>query len=142
DLLEAAGFEVEKTQSDDGQEETTEISDPESGDMVAKYELTEQQSGVVVEEISYADGQTTTTVTDEQGRRTELKPEQDTSRAGIDDIVAGVADGQSIEEIAEAQGLSPEQVIAQIEAAGYEYETEAEGDNSSTHITAEDSGDE
>ncbi|QEM82564.1 scabin-related ADP-ribosyltransferase [Halomonas binhaiensis] len=144
--LESDGLEVEKTKSDDGRERTVEISDPESGDTVAKHELTEQQDGVVVEEITDADGETTTTVINEQGRRTELKPEQDTTRAGINDIVEGVADGQSIEEIAEAQGLSPEQVIAQIEAAGYEYETGTEGEGpaitSTTHITAEEDGEE
>ncbi|WP_417330405.1 hypothetical protein [Halomonas cupida] len=144
--LEADGLDVDITESDDGQESTTEISDPESGDTVAKHESTEQQDGVVVEEITDADGETTTAVIDEQGRRTELKPEQDTTREGINDIVEGVADGQSIEEIAEAQGLSPEQVIAQVEAAGYEYETGTEGEGpaitSTTRITAEDSGDE
>ncbi|QEM83462.2 DUF4781 domain-containing protein [Halomonas binhaiensis] len=144
--LESDGLEVEETQSDDGHESTTEISDPESGDTVAKHELTEQQDGVVVEEITDADGETTTTVIDEQGRRTELKPEQDTTREGINDIVEGVADGQSIEDIAEAQGLSPEQVIAQIEAAGYEYETGTEGEGpamtSTTRITAEEGGEE
>ncbi|ALM53811.1 DUF4781 domain-containing protein [Halomonas huangheensis] len=144
DQLETDGLEIETSSTDEGHQNTT-ITDSETDDTIAEYSITEQQDGVEVEEFTNADGETTTTVTDEDGQRTELDADQQTTREGIDDIVNGIADGQSIDEIAEAQGLSPEQVIAQIEAAGYEYSSEVEGQGPSytptTRITAEDSGD-
>ncbi|WP_417328940.1 DUF4781 domain-containing protein [Halomonas cupida] len=166
--LESDGMEVETATSDEGHQDTT-ITDSETGDAVAEYSITEQEDGVEVEEFTNADGETTTTATyeqngvtveevtdndgettttiiDDDGTRTELDEGQETTREGINDIVDGIADGQSIEEIAEAQGLSPEQVIAQVEAAGYEYESGPEGEGpaitSTTRITAEDGGDE
>ncbi|MDI5986617.1 hypothetical protein QLQ85_17620 [Halomonas sp. M4R5S39] len=144
DRLEAGGLEVEATQSDDGSESTIEIVDGETDETVVEYRFTEQPDGVVVEESTNADGETTTTVIDEQGNRTELDPEQETTREGVEEIVEGVADGQSIDEIAREQGLDPDQVVAQLEAAGFEVESGPEGQgpnySNTTRITDEESG--
>ncbi|MFC3282184.1 LysM peptidoglycan-binding domain-containing protein [Litchfieldella rifensis] len=109
-----------------------------------EVETTEQPSGVVIEEITDEDGGTTTTVVDEEGNRTTLDPGQETTREGIEGIVDGVADGQSIDEIAESQGLTRDQVIAQLEAAGFELESDVTGQGPSyvntIEITDKESG--
>ncbi|MFM9272193.1 hypothetical protein ACJ7V3_18345 [Halomonas elongata] len=144
DELEAGGLELEGTQSDDGSETTIKVVDGETGETVTEYHFTEQQDGVVVEEVTDADGNTTTTVIDEDGNRTTLDPGQETTREGIDEIVDGVADGQSIDEIAEEQGLTRAQVVAQLEAAGFDVESDRTGQGPSlgntTEITDEESG--
>ncbi|MDN3556889.1 LysM peptidoglycan-binding domain-containing protein [Halomonas maura] len=144
DQLEAGGLEVEATQSDDGSESTVEIVDGETDETVVEYRFTEQPDGVVVEESTNADGETTTTVIDEQGNRTELDPEQETTREGAYEIVDGVADGQSLDEIAEEQGLTRAQVVAQLEAAGFDVESDRTGQGPSlgntTEITDKESG--
>ncbi|UYG04671.1 hypothetical protein OCT51_04690 [Halomonas sp. LR3S48] len=144
DQLEAGGLELEGTQSDDGSETTIKVVDGETGDTVAEYNFTEQQDGVVVEEATGADGETTTTVIDEDGNRTTLDPRQETTREGVDEIIEGVADGQSIDEIAREQGLDTEQVVAQLEAAGFEVESDVTGQGPSlgntTEITDKESG--
>ncbi|EPC00828.1 hypothetical protein L861_13640 [Litchfieldella anticariensis FP35 = DSM 16096] len=89
-----------------------------------EVETSELPSGVVIEEVTDDDGEITTTVVDEDGNRTELDPDQETTREGIDEIAEAVANGKSIDEVAEDQGLTREQVIAQLRAAGYVVESE------------------
>ncbi|WP_146010702.1 hypothetical protein [Halomonas heilongjiangensis] len=144
DQLEVGGLEVEATQSDDGSETTIKVVDGETGETVTEYNFTEQEDGVVVEEATGADGNTTTTVIDEDGNRTTLDPGQETTREGIDDIVEGIADGQSLDEIAEEQGLTRAQLIAQLEAAGFDVESDVTGQGpaigNTTEITDKESG--
>lgn len=86
--------------------------------------VTYEQNGITVEEITVDDGETTTTIIDEDGERTELEPEQEPTREGIDEIAADVADGKSIDEIAEERGLSRDQLLAQLRAANYVVEVD------------------
>lgn len=119
DQLEAAGYEVEITEL--------------------------PNSDVVIFAITDSDGNSETVVVAEDGSQTKLDPKQETTREGVEEIVDGVADGQSIDEIAEAQGLTPEQVVAQLRAAGFEFESGREGEGPSytntTRIIDAESGD-
>lgn len=119
DQLEAAGYEVEITEL--------------------------PNSDVVIFAITDSDGNSETVVVAEDGSQTTLDPKQETTREGVEEIVDGVADGQSIDEIAEAQGLTPEQVVAQLRAAGFEFESGREGEGPSytntTRIIDAESGD-
>ncbi|MDI5986618.1 LysM peptidoglycan-binding domain-containing protein [Halomonas sp. M4R5S39] len=124
--LEAAGLEVETTEADGEAGRITTITDPETDDPLAEYEVTELPSGVVVEEFTDANGDTLTVVVDDEGNRTTLEEGQETTREGIDGIAEDVAEGKGLDQIAEERGLTREQVIAQLAAAGYEVEFETD----------------
>ncbi len=131
-VTEPDGRETETTVDADGQTTTT---------------VTYEQNGVMVEEVSEADGKTTTTIIDEDGNRTELDPGQEATREGIDEIAEDVAEGKNLDQIAEERGLTREQVIAQLAAAGYEVEFETDelangGEQYTTRIVDAEDGEE
>ncbi|MGR2737940.1 hypothetical protein ACUY1T_05770 [Billgrantia sp. Q4P2] len=138
DQLEAGGLELEGTQSDDGSETTIKVVDGETGETVTEYNFTEQQDGVIVEEATDADGNTTTTVIDADGNRTTLDPGQETTREGVDGIAEALAAGQGIDAIAEERNLTREQIEAQLRAAGYviQSETNALGNGGEQYTTS------
>ncbi|MCR4264818.1 LysM peptidoglycan-binding domain-containing protein [Nitratireductor sp. ZSWI3] len=110
-----------------------ETYDAETGINTARYEddlgsgtvveRTELPNGVVIEETTEADGSTSTVVKTPDGEETTLAEGQDPTREGVDDIVDAVQDGKSIEEIAAEEGLTKDQVIAQLAAAGLDVRT-------------------
>ena len=121
--------------------------DPETGAMTTRYEddlgdgtvevVTELPNGVVIEETTPKDGETTTVVIVD-GKETELAADQSITAEGCAGILDDVVGGKSLDEIAEELGLTRDQVIAQLEAAGYEVETAAptsgNGDVEATEI--------
>lgn len=138
------GRKVTVSEDEESGERSTRLEDDlGDGSVVEITELT--GSDVVTITTTDSDGNSETVVVAEDGTRTTLDPEQDTSRGGVDEIVDGVANGQSIEEIAEEQGLTREQVIAQLAAAGFEVDSGVEGQGPNytdiTRITESGSGD-
>ncbi|MFQ3786228.1 DUF4781 domain-containing protein [Halomonas sp. A29] len=127
-VIDTEGRVTERTVDSDGKTTTT---------------VTYEQNGVTVEEVTIDDGKTTTIIIDDEGNRTELEPEQDTSREGIDEIAEAVSEGKSINAIAEDLGLEPEQIIAQLAASGFKVESETDelangGEQYTTRITDAD----
>ncbi|WP_274425126.1 LysM peptidoglycan-binding domain-containing protein [Chelativorans sp. YIM 93263] len=111
------GWKVEEEHDSETGVTTTRYEDDlDSGTVVEEREL---PSGVVVRETTPEDGETTTVVISD-GEETELAADQDTTKGGTANILDDVVEGKSIGTIAEERGLTREQVIAQLEAAGYE----------------------
>ena len=145
--LEAAGLEVETTEPEDETGRTTAITDPETNDTLAEYEEVELAGGGTVETFTDEDGDTVRVVVDDEGNRTTLEEGQETTREGIDDIAEDVSEGKGIDQIAEERGLTREQVIAQLAAAGYEVELETDelangGEQYTTKIVDAEDGEE
>ncbi|NIC04777.1 DUF4781 domain-containing protein [Billgrantia bachuensis] len=149
-IIDTDGNEIRRTEDPDGST-TDAITEPDGrvtetrvdADGTTTTTVTYEQNGVVVEEVSVDDGETTTTIIDDDGNRTELDSEQDTSREGIDEIAEAVSEGKSIDSIAEEMGLDPAQIIAQLAAAGFGVSEYTEPDDSVTRrIVDADSGEE
>ncbi|TIO75795.1 LysM peptidoglycan-binding domain-containing protein [Mesorhizobium sp.] len=95
-------------------------------------ERTSLPSGASVETVTPGQGPSlpVTTVTGPDGRKTILAPSQDPGGSTTKDIKRDLADGKSITQIARENGLTNEQVIAELQAAGYQVTTqEATSDN-------------
>lgn len=147
-VIDPDGNEVRRTESPDGS--TTEVVIEPDGretettvdaDGTTTTTVAYEQNGVTVEEVTVNDGETTTTIIDDDGTRTELEPEQETTREGIEDIAEAVANGQSIDEIAEGLGLTRDQIIAQLAAAGFQVSEWADShDNVTRRIVDTQSG--
>ena len=114
-------------EADLGDGTVTESTTLKDGSTVAKVtrrdgtvvETTHGPGNVVVTKTTKG-GQTTTEVTGPDGKKTTLDPKQNPTRDGTQPIVGALAAGKSIDEIASDTGLSREQVIAQLRAAGYD----------------------
>ncbi|WP_163266856.1 DUF4781 domain-containing protein [Chelativorans alearense] len=116
-VRDARGWKVEEQYDSDTGVTTTRYED-DLGDGTV-VEETRLPSGVVIRETTPEDGDTTTVVIS-GGEETQLDPEQDPTKEGSADILEDVIAGKSIATIAEERGLTREQVIAQLEAAGYD----------------------
>ena len=118
--LEAAGYEVDTTGNarNGSDPRVTTIEDPQGGRTVTETERYDGTYEIAVEE----DGETTTVVIVD-GKETELAQGQEPTKEGCASILEDVVGGKSLDEIAEERGLTREQVIAQLEAAGYKVET-------------------
>ncbi|MCT7376815.1 DUF4781 domain-containing protein [Chelativorans salis] len=111
------GWKVEEQYDSDTGVTTTRYED-DLGDGTI-VEETRLPSGVVIRKTTPEDGDTTTVVISD-GEETELNPEQVPTKEGSVGILEDVIAGKSIATIAEERGLTREQVIAQLEAAGYD----------------------
>ncbi|QTP53916.1 LysM peptidoglycan-binding domain-containing protein [Billgrantia sulfidoxydans] len=145
--LEAAGLEVETTEPEGETGRTTVITDPETNDTLAEYEEVELANGGAVETFTNEDGDTVRVVIDDEGNRTILEEGQETTREGIDGIAEDVSEGKGLDQIAEERGLTREQVIAQLAAAGYAVEFETNelangGEQYTTRIVDAEDGEE
>lgn len=128
------GWKVEEHYDSDTRITTTRYED-DLGDGTV-VEETRLPSGVVTRETTTADGDTTVVVISD-GQETELSPDQDPTREGTASILEDVIAGKSIATIAEERGLTEDQVIAQLEAAGYEINQDSTTDQSGTSTTTE-----
>ncbi|TIS80577.1 MAG: LysM peptidoglycan-binding domain-containing protein [Mesorhizobium sp.] len=118
--LEAAGYEVETTGNarNGSDPRVTTIEDPQRDRTVTETERYDGSYEITVA----ADGETSTVVIVD-GKETELAADQVITAEGCSSILEDVVGGKSLDEIAEERGLTREQVIAQLEAAGYKVET-------------------
>lgn len=139
-----------------GRKETSSYN-PDTGAITTRYEddlgtgtVTERTSlpnGASVETVTPGVGPAlpVTTVTGPDGRKTILRPSQDPGGASTQNIKNGLADGKSIEQIARENGLTSEQVIAELQAAGYKVTTQQptsdNGDVQSVEIVDPHTGD-
>lgn len=90
-----------------------------------KTERTSMPNGASVETVTPNGGPAlpVTTVTGPDGKKTVLAPTQDPGGASTKGIQDDLAAGKSIDQIAKDRGLSREQVIAELQGAGYEVKT-------------------
>ncbi|TSE02890.1 LysM peptidoglycan-binding domain-containing protein [Mesorhizobium intechi] len=135
-----------------GRKETTSYNS-DTGAVTTRYEddlgtgtVTERTSlpnGASVETVTPGAGPSlpVTTVTGPDGRKTILAPAQDPNGADTSDIRKGLADGKSIDQIAKENGLTDQQVIAELEAAGYQVKATDSSDAQSVEIVDPRSGD-
>ncbi|CAM5627158.1 hypothetical protein MAUB1S_10701 [Mycolicibacterium aubagnense] len=110
----------------------TSSHDSETGAITTRYEddlgsgaITERTSmpnGASVETVTPKGGPAlpVTTVTGPDGKKTVLAPTQDPGGATTKGIQDDLAAGKSIDQIARERGLTKEQVIAELQGAGYE----------------------
>ncbi len=117
-----------------GRKQTSDY-DPKTGAMTTRYE-DDLGSGVVTERTSLPNGASVetvtpkggsalpvTTVTGPDGKKTVLAPTQDPGGATTKGIQDDLAKGKSIDQIAKDRGLTKEQVIAELQGAGYQVKT-------------------
>ncbi|MER8667135.1 LysM peptidoglycan-binding domain-containing protein [Mesorhizobium sp. M0159] len=117
-----------------GRKETSSYN-PDTGAITTRYEddlgtgtVTERTTlpnGASVEAVTPGNGPAlpVTTVNGPDGRKTLLAASQDPGGATTQGIKDDLADGKSIEQIAQERGLTNEQVIAELNAAGYQVTT-------------------
>ncbi|MER9828413.1 LysM peptidoglycan-binding domain-containing protein [Mesorhizobium sp. M0134] len=117
-----------------GRKETSSYN-PDTGAITTRYEddlgtgtVTERTTlpnGASVETVTPGNGPAlpVTTVNGPDGRKTVLAASQDPGGATTQGIKDDLADGKSIEQIAQERGLTNEQVIAELNAAGYQVTT-------------------
>ncbi|MFD2057409.1 LysM peptidoglycan-binding domain-containing protein [Mesorhizobium calcicola] len=135
-----------------GRKETS-SRDPDTGAITTRYEddlgtgtVTERTSlpnGASVETVTPGAGPSlpVTTVTGPDGHKTILAYRQDPGGKSTQTIKEGLADGKSIEQIAQENGLTSEQVIAELQAAGYQVKTSSNSDVQSVEIVEAHTGD-
>ncbi|MDX8534187.1 LysM peptidoglycan-binding domain-containing protein [Mesorhizobium sp. VK25A] len=135
-----------------GRKETTSYNS-DTGAITTRYEddlgtgtVTERTSlpnGASVETVTPGAGPSlpVTTVTGPDGRKTILAPAQDPGGSDTPDIRQGLADGKSIDQIAKENGLTDQQVIAELQAAGYQVKTTDSSDAQSVEIVDPRTGD-
>ncbi|MDX8502199.1 LysM peptidoglycan-binding domain-containing protein [Mesorhizobium sp. VK4C] len=135
-----------------GRKETSSYNS-DTGAITTRYEddlgtgtVTERTSlpnGTSVETVTPGAGPSlpVTTVTGPDGSKTILKPSQDPGGTSTQNIKNGLADGKSIDQIAKENGLTSEQVIAELQAAGYQVKTTSSSDAQSVEIVDPRSGD-
>lgn len=135
----------------------TSSHDSETGAITTRYEddlgsgttteRTSMPNGASVETVTPKGGPAlpVTTVTGPDGKKTVLAPTQDpggTTTKGIQDDLAA---GKSIDQIAKERGLTKEQVIAELQGAGYQVKTgdpkSDNGDVQSVELVDPHSGD-
>lgn len=140
--VEDGGTETVSPMRDGSGRQETSSFDPDTGAITTRY-VDDLGSGTVTEETSLPNGARVETVTPggtgpalptrtvtSGGEEVVLAPGQDASLESLQDMHDQLAQGDSIADIAEARGLSEEQVIAEFEAAGFSVETRApESDN-------------
>ncbi|MER9669519.1 LysM peptidoglycan-binding domain-containing protein [Mesorhizobium sp. M0203] len=117
-----------------GRKETS-SHNPDTGAITTRYEddlrtgtVTERTTlpnGASVETVTPGNGPAlpVTTVNGPDGRKTVLAASQDPGGAPTQGIKDDLADGKSIGQIAQERGLTNEQVIAELQAAGYQVTT-------------------
>ncbi|TIS57101.1 MAG: LysM peptidoglycan-binding domain-containing protein [Mesorhizobium sp.] len=117
-----------------GRKETSSYN-PDTGAITTRYEddlgtgtVTERTSlpnGTSVETVTPGSGPAlpVTTVSGPDGHRTVLAASQDPGGATTQGIKDDLAVGKNIEQIAQERGLTSEQVIAELQAAGYQVTT-------------------
>src|SRR5690606_34285129 len=102
-------------------------------------ERTERPDGIVVESTARSDGSREMAVVAD-GRRTVLAAGQEPTTEGCKQILSQVLAGRSLDDIAADQGVTKEQLIAQLRGAGYEVRERApssgNGDVAATEILA------
>ena len=86
-------------------------------------ESTRLADGTVIQKTTLKGGTSETMVTAPNGSTAKLVPGQDPTRQGTQPIITDFTAGKSIDQIAGEHGLTREQVIAQLRAAGYEVAT-------------------
>ena len=86
-------------------------------------EQTTFPNGTVVTKTTTSDGGTTTVVAAADGSKTTLTPTQDPTSHGAQSIVHDLTGGKSIGQIAQERGLTYDQVLAQLRAAGLDVTT-------------------
>ncbi|AZO22752.1 LysM peptidoglycan-binding domain-containing protein [Mesorhizobium sp. M1E.F.Ca.ET.045.02.1.1] len=139
-----------------GRKETSSYNS-DTGAITTRYEddlgtgtVTERTSlpnGASVETVTPGQGPSlpVTTVTGPDGRKTILAYSQDPGGTTTKDIKHDLADGKSIDQIAKENGLTNEQVIAELQAAGYQVTTQQatsdNGDVQSVQIVDPHTGD-
>ncbi|RWA76353.1 MAG: LysM peptidoglycan-binding domain-containing protein [Mesorhizobium sp.] len=128
-----------------GRKETSTYNS-DTGAITTRYEddlgtgtVTEQTSlpnGASVETVTPGAGPSlpVTTVTGPDGSKTILKPSQDPGGDSTQDIKNGLADGKSIDQIAKENDLTSQQVIAELQAAGYKVTTNSSSDAQSVEL--------
>lgn len=99
-------------------------------------ETTRLADGTVIEKTTLRDGTSQTVVTAPNGSKTNLLPGQVPTRDGTAPILADITAGKSIDQIASERGLTREQVIAQLKAAGYEITSTTANTENGTSTTA------
>ncbi|WFP65767.1 MULTISPECIES: LysM peptidoglycan-binding domain-containing protein [unclassified Mesorhizobium] len=128
-----------------GRKETTSYNS-DTGAITTRYE-DDLGTGTVTERTSLPDGASVetvtpgagpslpmTTVTGPDGRKTILAPSQDPGGSTTQDINHDLADGKSIDQIAKENGLTNEQVIGELQAAGYKVTTNNSSDAQSVEL--------
>ncbi|MDX8477462.1 LysM peptidoglycan-binding domain-containing protein [Mesorhizobium sp. VK24D] len=135
-----------------GRKETSSYNS-DTGAITTRYEddlgtgtVTERTSlpnGASVETVTPGAGPSlpVTTVTAPDGRKTVLKPSQDPGGATTGKIKHDLADGKSIEQIAKENGLTSEQVIAELQGAGYKVTATSSSDAQSVELADPRTGD-
>ncbi|TPO13415.1 LysM peptidoglycan-binding domain-containing protein [Mesorhizobium sp. B1-1-5] len=134
-----------------GRKETTTYNSG-TGAITTRYE-DDLGTGTVTERTSLTDGVSVetvrpgagpslpvTTVTGPDGRKTILAPSQDPGGSTTQDIKHDLADGKSIDQIAKENGLTDEQVIAELQAAGYQVKSTSSSDAQSVELVDPRSG--
>ncbi|MGX9147819.1 LysM peptidoglycan-binding domain-containing protein [Mesorhizobium sp. 128a] len=139
-----------------GRKETSSYN-PDTGAITTRYEddlgtgtVTERTSlpnQTSVETVTPGRGPSlpVTTVSGPDGKKTILAPAQDPGGTSTQNIKKDLADGKSIDQIAQEHGLTSQQVIAELQAAGYQIKTQAaasgNGDVQSVEVVDPHSGD-
>ncbi|RVC64685.1 LysM peptidoglycan-binding domain-containing protein [Mesorhizobium sp. M4B.F.Ca.ET.088.02.2.1] len=135
-----------------GRKETSSYN-PDTGAITTRYEddlgtgtVTERTSmpnGTSVETVTPGAGPSlpVTTVTGPDGRKTILAASQDPGGASTHNIKQDLADGKSIEQIAQENGLTSDQVIAELQAAGYKVTATSSSDAQSVELADPRTGD-
>src|SRR5690606_2073077 len=105
---------------------------------------TKLPDGVELKETTTADGETTTTVIVD-GEEVTLADSQEPTKEGSQPLINNFIAGKSLDDIAEERELTREQVIAQLQGAGYEVAPTppdcGNGDTETTTITDSETGD-
>ncbi|MER8402078.1 LysM peptidoglycan-binding domain-containing protein [Mesorhizobium sp. M1348] len=139
-----------------GRKETSSYN-PDTGAITTRYEddlgtgtvseRTTLPNGASVETVTpgYGPALPVTTVNGPDGHKTVLAASQDPGGATTQGIKDDLADGKSIEQIARERGLTNEQVIAELQAAGYQVTarepTSDNGDVQSVEVVDPHTGD-
>ncbi|RUW74911.1 MULTISPECIES: LysM peptidoglycan-binding domain-containing protein [unclassified Mesorhizobium] len=135
-----------------GRKETSSYN-PDTGAITTRYEddlgtgtVTERTSmpnGTSVETVTPGAGPSlpVTTVTGPDGRKTILAASQDPGGASTHNIKQDLADGKSIEQIAQENGLTSDQVVAELQAAGYKVTATSSSDAQSVELADPRTGD-
>ncbi|RWB21021.1 MAG: LysM peptidoglycan-binding domain-containing protein [Mesorhizobium sp.] len=135
-----------------GRKETSSYNS-DTGAITTRYEddlgtgtVTERTSlpnGASVETVTPGAGPSlpVTTVTGPDGHKTILAPSQDPGGSSTQDIKHDLADGKSIDQIAKENGLTNDQVIAELQAAGYQVTSTSSSDGQSIETVDPRTGD-
>ena len=135
-----------------GRKETSSYNS-DTGAITTRYEddlgtgtVTERTSlpnGASVETVTPGAGPSlpVTTVTGPDGHKTILAPSQDPGGSSTQGIKHDLADGKSIDQIAKENGLTNEQVIAELQAAGYQVTSTSSSDAQSIEMVDPRTGD-